>query len=50
MSNTSLSPKGIAALLGNVKPTMDALKAENIGSPVSLEGLDDRTAELRTRS
>jgi hypothetical protein len=47
MSNTSLSPKGIAALLSQVKPTMDALKAENIGSPVSLEGLDDRAAALR---
>ncbi len=47
MSNTSLSPKGIAALLGNVKPTMEALKDEGIGSPVSLEGLDDRAAALR---
>lgn len=47
MSNTSLSPKGIAALLGQVKPTMEALKKEGIGSPVSLEGLDDRAAALR---
>ena len=42
-----VAQKGLAALLSQVKPAMKALTDADIGSPVSLTGLDKRAADLR---